>query len=861
MELVERDYALQRLRDALELARQGSGRTALVYGEAGIGKTSLARCLASAHTDGRVLIGGCEALFSPRPLGPFYDIADAFTSKTRNLLGREGRRAELFASVLADLQELEGTSLLVLEDLHWADAATLDLVKYLARRIDRVRALLVLTYRDDELDARHPLRLLCGDLPTEIAVRVPLLPLSEAAVVGMAQRNGHSSEGLFAATAGNPFFVTEALSADGLPASVRDAVLARAGRQSPAVRELLDLAAIVPARIEVPLVDALLAPSGDVVSAALASGLLVAEGDSYAWRHELARISMEQALPAPVATALHARLLHHLETLGDGVALARLVHHAAGAGDCAAVMKYAPKAADTAAAHGAHCDAAWLYGKALAHASGLPDEERADLLERHAYQCYLTSQIDCAIDSNQAALAIWQKLGNDRQEGHLLRWLSRMYWFAGRNAEAEVYGNRAAQLLESIHADEELAWAFSNRSQMRMLSHRTAEAVAWGKRAIEMAEQQGNLEVLAHALNNVGTARAVHGHADGREMLKRSLAIATEHGYGEHVARAYANLTSSSVTTRNYPEAQWYISQAAVYFSDRDLDSWSQYVVALQTRVDFELGRWDAAGQLASQLLTRCDVTPVTRIPALTVLARIRLRRGDPGAAAALEEVTELAWATGELQRLAPVAAARSEAAWLAGDDSGDDRFVRETIRLAEELGDPRALSELLFWRRWMGLDSASPGEIEDTYAWQRDGQWQQAAMAWQGMGCPYERALALLEGDEHGIAEGLATLEALKASASLRRCRDWLCRAGMRGVARGPRASTSANPAGLTLRELQILDLLTQGLSNTEIAGRIARSEKTVEHHVSAVLRKLDARSRGEAVAQAGRLGLGEPH
>ncbi|MET3654572.1 ATP-binding protein [Dyella japonica] len=861
MELVERDYALQRLRDARALAQQGTGRTALVYGEAGIGKTSLVRCLAFEHSEGRVLVGGCEALFSPRPLGPFYDIADAFTTRTRNLLGREGRRAELFASLLTDLQELDGTTLLVLEDLHWADAATLDLVKYLARRIERVRALLVLTYRDDELDARHPLRLLCGDLPSDVAVRVPLLPLTETAVANMARQTGRSSEGLFAATGGNPFFVTEALSGEGLPASVRDAVLARAGRQTPAVRELLDLAAVVPARIDVSLVQALLSPRDEDVAAALASGLLFAQDGTYAYRHELARISMEQALPAPVASALHARLLGHLESLGDKIPMARLVHHAAGAGDCTSVMKYAPKAAADAAAHGAHCDAAWLYGKALAHAGDLPDAARADLLERYAYQCYLTSQIDTAIASCQSALAIWRKLEDKRQEGHLLRWLSRLHWFIGRNSEADAYGNLAVQLLESIHADDELAWALSNRAQMHMLAGRTAEAVTWGTRAIAMAEKQGNTEVLAHALNNVGTARCVRRHADGKEMLKRSLEIAIAHGYGEHVARAYANLTSSAVTTRDYPEGQWYISQASAYFNERDLDSWSQYVVAYQTRLDFEQGRWDAAGQLASQLLTRCDVTPVARIPALTVLARIRLRRGDPGGNDLLEEVTELACATGELQRLAPVASARAEAAWLRGDEVDDDPIVSQTCRLAEELHDTRALGELLFWRHWMGEDWPETADIEAPYALQRNGQWQDAALAWQSVGCPYERALALMEGDEYGINEALATLSALEASATIKRCRDTLHRNGVRGMARGPRASTSANPAGLTLRELQILALLTQGLSNTEIAGRLARSEKTVEHHVSAVLRKLDARSRGEAVAQAGRLGLAQPH
>jgi len=860
VELIERDYALQRLNDALALARQGAGRTALVYGEAGIGKTSLVQCLATAHEHDHLLRGWCEALFSPQPLGPLYDMADVFSARTLDLLGREGRRAELFASLLSDLKSFEGTTLIILEDLHWADAATLDLVKYLARRIQHTHAMLVLTYRDDELNERHPLRLLFGELPSDVAVRIPLLPLSEAAVNDLAQRCGRSCEGLYATTAGNPFFVTEALSAEGVPASVRDAVLARAARQPPSVRAILDLAAIVPARIDVSLVDALLAPSREDIASVLVSGLLLAQGGSYAYRHELARIAVEQALPPPLAASLHARVLRYLEKRDD-VPTARLVHHAAGAGLSESVMIYAPQAAAQAALHGSHCDAAWLYGKALAHASGLSDEACADLLERHAYQCYLTSQIDTAIDAYGSALALWRKLGNVLQEGHVLRWLSRVYWVAGRNAEADAYAEQAVQWLESCDAGKELTWALSNRSQLHMLAGRTDEAVAWGMRAIELATRDGDTEILAHALNNVGTARAARGHDDGPGMIERSLAIALEHGYGEHVARAYANLTSTAVTTRDYTAAQWHIGRATVYFADRDLDSWSHYVMAYQARLDFEQGRWEAAGALASRLLARADITPISRIPTLAVLARIRLRRGDPGAEALLEDVTQLASATGELQRLAPVAAARAEAAWLRGEPALDDPIVRQTCAQAAELYDPRALGELRFWCRLSGADWDGEGEIEPVYTWQNEGQWQQAALAWQGLGCPFERAFALLEGDEAGMAEALATLNALDACASLRRSRELLSRAGVRGLTRGPRASTSAHPAGLTLRERQILALLSQGLSNVEIACRLARSEKTVEHHVSAVLRKLDAHTRGEAVMLAGRLGLGEPH
>lgn len=541
--------------------------------------------------------------------------------------------------------------------------------------------------------------------------------------------------------------------------------------------------------------------------------------------------------------------------------MVRLVHHAAGAGLSESVMTYAPRAAEQAALHGSHCDAAWLYGKALAHAAGLPDEACADLFERHAYQCYLTSQIDGAIGAYASALTLWRKLGNRLQEGHVLRWLSRVYWVAGRNAEAEAYAEQAVRLLESRDAGKELTWALSNRSQLHMLAGRTDEAVAWGERAIERATRDGDTEVLAHALNNVGTARAARGYPDGAGMIERSLEISLQHNYGEHAARAFANLASTGVTMRDYGAAQWHIGRATVYFADRDLDSWSHYVMAYQARLDFEQGRWEAAGALASRLLARADITPISRIPTLAVLARIRLRRGDPGADALLEEVTQLASATGELQRLAPVAAARAEAAWLRGEQALDDPVVRGTCTQAAELHDPRALGELRFWCRLSGADWDGEGDIEQAYGWQNEGQWQHAALAWQGLGCPYERAFALLAGDEEAMVEALATLNSLDACASLKRCRELLSRAGVRGLTRGPRASTSAHPAGLTLRERQILALLAQGLSNVEIACRLARSEKTVEHHVSAVLRKLDAHSRGEAVMLAGRLGLGEPH
>jgi len=865
MDLVERDDALQALRDAVARARLGHGRTVLVHGEAGIGKSSLLKALLRdpAQTASlRVLWGGCEALFSPRPLGPLYDMAHDLGPEVRALLGQDGRRSELFGRLLDELRGSPRPSVMVFEDIHWADAATLDLLKYLGRRIEGVAALLVLSYRDDEIGTQHPLRSVFGDLPPDGLTRIALPALSERGVQELARRFRTERAGLHAATRGNPFYVTECLRGEGIPATVRDAVLARAARQGAGVRALLDLVAIVPSQVETGLVDAILGPGPEDVASALASGLLVAQASHFAFRHELARRAIEEALAAPTAASLHARVLAHLESQGaTGSALARIVHHAQAAGQAAAVLRHAPRAAAWAALHGAHREAAALVQAALDHAQAIDGFEHADLLQRHAYQCYLVAEMDAAIRSRQAALAIWRGRGDREREGHNLRWLSRLHWFKGRNAEAERFADEALGLLEALPPGLELAWALSNRAQLHMLATQTAAAVDLGRRAVALGVALGDVEVQAHALNNVGTALYFEGHLEGRTHLQDSLRLSLAHGLSEHVARAYVNLVSDATAQRDYLPARRHVAEATAYFAARDLNAWVDYLAALECRLELELGQWGSAARVAAQLVDRRAVTPISRLPALVVLARLRMRRGDPGVAQALQEATALARATGELQRLAPVAIAHAEAAWLQCDGA-DLGFARDVHRKAIEMGNVRFVGELAFWLDPFGEAGRDRGlAIEPPYAAQRDGQWEQAAVLWGELGCPFERALALLgSGGEVAQREGLAALDALGAAACAQRCRDALRQKGVKGVARGPRASTAAHPAGLTQREAQVLNLMAQGLTNAEIATRIVRSAKTVDHHISAILGKLQARSRAEAGVIAARLGMLDP-
>jgi len=535
----------------------------------------------------------------------------------------------------------------------------------------------------------------------------------------------------------------------------------------------------------------------------LTSGMLSLDHTTVAFRHELARQAIESTLSPLRQQTLHRQVLQAmLDHAENASQTARLVHHALGAHDGTLVARYAPLAAKQAAAQGAHREAAAHYATALQVANQLPLERQAELLEGRAYECYLTSQMEEAVQARQAALRIWRKLDRSDQVGHTLRWLSRLSWFLGKSGEAEQYAAEAVQLLETLPPDARLAMAYSNRAQLAMLADNTAEAVRWGERAIALAESLGDAETLVHALNNVGTALLTAQDEQGRAHLERSLQLALERGWEEHVARAYTNLACCAVMTRDYPLAERFLQEGLAYCAEHDLDSWATYMGAWQARAKFEQGSWDDAAQEATRVLERYRLPAAAKIPALVVLGWVRLRRGDPGSAVLLDEARTLALATGELQRIVP-------------------------------------------------------GPIAEPFARQIAGDWQGAAALWAQIGCPYEQALALADGDAEGMRNALALFERLGAQPVMALVRRRLRQQGVGGIPRGPRPSTRTNQAGRQTRQLEVLRLIAEGLSNAEIAGRLFTSPKTVEHHVSAVLTKLGAHSRAQAISAAHHLEL----
>jgi DNA-binding CsgD family transcriptional regulator/tetratricopeptide (TPR) repeat protein len=861
MELLEREASFEALQDCLAEARAGRGRVALVYGEAGIGKSALVDRFCALHQrDARVLRGACDALSTPRVLGPLLDMAPQAGGPLEDLAREGGGREVLFTAFL-DALDVPASSVAVIEDAHWADDATLDLVKFVARRLTRRRALVIVTYRDDEVGSAHPLRVVLGDLATTGALRrVQLAPLSHSAVSQLAAGHDIDAERLYERTAGNPFYVTEALAvpAAEVPPTVRDAVLARAARLSGDARAVLDAAAVVPARVERWLLTGLTGARPADVDACVTAGTLRPDGDGLAFRHELARLAVEAAVAPARRTALHHRIVELLLDPSRVVDPARIAAHADQAGDADTVLAHAPTAGARAAQLGAHREAAAHYGRALRHADGLAAAERAALLERYAEECSLTDRVSDAVDAQREAVALWRETGDRLRAGAALSALARNLWNAGRNADCDEALDAAIETLDAFPAGPELALAYATRATMRMLARELSGAISWGARAIELAERVGEREALARALNSVGCAQLLSGDAGGRATLERSVAVGREAGSDHYVGVGLSNLGTGLGEVRDYAAADEYLQASIAHAGERDLDALAHYAAAWWARSRFEQGHWVAAGDIASSVLRHAGTSPISRIVALTVLGRLRARRGDPAVAEALDEAWELATATGDLQRLWPVAAGRAEAAWFAREVASIPGLVADTFALGRRLGHPWSIGELGYWL-WRGgeLDDP-PANAYEPYALQIAGRHGAAAARWGEIGCPYERAVALADSDdEDALRDALASFERMgariDAAATSRRLREL----GVRGIARGPRPATRANPAGLTPRQMEVLELLGQGCSNADIARRLFITEKTAGHHVSAILAKLAAGSRGAAVAAAARLGI----
>jgi DNA-binding CsgD family transcriptional regulator len=828
-----------------------------VSGEAGIGKTSLVEHFcATPAVPVRILKGRCDALFTPTPLGAIRDVALVTRGGLAEMVDGKATPYEVATCLLEELESAAPT-ILVLEDVHSADEATLDVLRLVGARLEDTPAVVIASYRDDELDRRHPLRLVLGDLAgRRYALRIHLSRLSEEAVARLAEPHAVDGHALFRQTDGNPFFVTEVLAAgeNELPPTVTDAVLARAARLDGSAREVLELVAVAHPETELWLLE--LEVPLDALDDCLDSGMLVPRGDTVAFRHELERLAIEDSLPPGRARQLHRLVLERLREPPQGAPnLARLAHHAEGAGDGEAVLRFAPAAAERASAVGAHREAAAQYARTLRFADDLGLPERAALLNRYSFECYLTAQDEPAVASIDAALECYRALGSDLGLGATLRWraLALLNW--GRAPEAAESARAAVSVLEGLDPGHELAMSYNAMSSLANLDEDTDGALAWAQRALELAEESGSVESQIAATASIGLRLALNGAEDGWVHLESALRQALGSELEHQVGRTYVFHGMAASRGRLLERMRASLEPALAFCEERDLDVWSDILLAMRAWLELEETDWDRCAETVGQVLTRNCTLSSTQ--ARVVLGVLRARRGDPDPWSPLDDAARVADATGQLWWTYLGAAAKAEAAWLEGRLDLVQEVTAAPYARALERCAPWLSAELGWWRRLAGVEEPVPEEARGPFLTQLRGDWEQAAAEWAAAGCRYESALALAEGDEEAQRTALDELNRLGARPAAAIVAKRLRAMGARNLPRSLARATRESPAELTARETEVLVLLAEGLRNADIAARLVVSRRTVDHHVASIIRKLDARTRGEAVAAAARLGI----
>lgn len=862
-ELLERQSQLDSLAWSWDEAVRGEGRLVFLAGEAGAGKTSLVRAFHDYVPSGaRVLAGACEPLATPTPLGPLLDMAAELPVDLTELL--RGDPVAIRHTFLGIIDSVGAGTLVTIDDAHWADEATLDLIRHVARRLEGKRALVVVTYRDDEVGSRHPLRVLMGDLATLPWVRrLSVGPLSRAAVATLAAGSAMDPDTLHDRTAGNPFFVTEVLAAGAavVPASVRDAVLARLARLSPDVQEVVDATACLGRRVPAQLVEEVTGLPSEAVDDALASGVLLLQDGELALTHELAREAVAQAVPASKASRYHAAALRVLAgPPGHTVEPACMAEHAEKAGDRAALLAYTQAAAGQASQLGAHREAAAHFTKALSVAGDLPDAQRAALLEAASFELFLTHDLAGSVSAAQRARQLWRRLDDRRGEGRALYLLFHSYLSVAEwTTLVDGVLTEAIRGLEQVPPSPELAMVWQARAAHEVFRFHPADAHHAAQRAAEVAQALGDLPGEANARLWLALAEFQGGDDAAWSRVEDAARTLMAPAFGFSAPKAAWWPYYVAVTMRRFDVADRWFGEAMGFVLEIGVETVRQFLLSYRAWELLDRGLWDEAEELAARPLPDAVAGEGFRLIAMGVLGRLRVRRGEPGGLALLTEAygyeesarSEVGW-------MARGRTALAEHAWLSGDHQAVADLLQPVLQEAIELGEPWWLGEVSFWLWRVGALDRPPAGMAHPYALLLAGRWQDAHDAWLDMGCPYDAARALSFSDEEAaLRRALEVFDGFGARGERDDVARRLRKLGVRGIPRPQRQGAGVGRGDLTGRELEVLELMEAGLRNAEMAAKLFLSERTVEHHVAAILRKLQARSRIDAVSVARKQGL----
>lgn len=858
MELIERDGFLKSLQTKFESVSEGEGHCILLSGESGIGKTSLVKSFYKEKKDiCKVYQGTCDALFTPRPLAPIYDIVWQIQSDTPENNLHISDRAVLFNQLFHELEIRKKTTIIIIEDIHWADEATLDFIKFLARRITLLHCLFIITYRDNEIHSNHPLRNVLGQLPPDSFTKLHLTPLSKAAVEKMAAEKGYKGEDVYGISGGNPFYVNEILASYnvGVPDNVKDSILPSYNRLDEKTKQIWQILSILPTGFEIKYLERIEPSYAGAIHNCLELEILIPKDGLISFKHELFRRTIESSLSPLVRIALNKRILDLFkESFEQNGEIERIIHHAKNANEYEIVVHFAPIAAGQAAVVGAHTEAARLYLTAIEFYQGDDKDTLIQFYQSYAYECYLTNQVREAIIYTGKALAIWQGKNDPEKSGKCMRFLSRLWWLEGNSKNAKRFAEQAIEVLSNQPPSPTKAMAFSNMSQLKMLFDQPDECITWGEKAIAMARELGDNETLSHALNNVGSVymNTQSSIKKGVELLQQSLEIALKNSFHEHAARAYSNLGSNALKMKNYAFAEKILDEGIKYCEERDLDSSRSVKLSLKSLLYLETGNWKKAYSIADNLLKNENHLAAFTIVLQIVMATIKMRTGEAGALPLLLEASAKAFETTELQRIIPTQTALLEYEWLTGKTVIKTEDLERIKGMIEQSFYSVEKNEFVFWLQKTRKQHLSLNDVYEGYDVSSVAKAQKASDLWEKAGCPYVQALTLFEGNDDDKRTAIKIVQEHGANAVFEKMKLEMKTFGIKSIPRGVRKTTQSNPAHITMRELDILQLLKEGLQNKEIGARLFISPKTVDHHLASIFFKLDVNSRSKAVHEA---------
>jgi DNA-binding CsgD family transcriptional regulator len=854
--LLGRNREVQLLTD-LVAAANAEGRVVLIRGEAGVGKTSLVHALIEqVGGEARCVVGSCDDLYTPQPLAPFHDMARSEPSIARPLAA--GDRYGVFGAALEVLARPSPVTVMVIEDVQWAGEATLDAIKFLGRRIGDTGGVLVLTYRDDEVDVDHPLRAVLGAIPPGSVTRIRLEGLSADAVAVMLEGTPHDVATVMALTDGNPLFVSElAATAEGeIPTSIADLVLVKITHLGEPARQFLRSLSVIPQPIPVSWARQLVDNADELLAESTASSLIELD-ETVRFRHELVRRVIEASLGVLDRVAVNRAVL---ATPPPDVTPAQMAHHALGSDDPAAVLEYVPAAATVAAAVESYREACQLYRALEPHLDLLDLAKQGELLDGHGRAALRGGPVEDALRIQQRRVAYHKERDDARRTAAALADLAEAYYYANSVAEARQVALEALKLADGESDSGEQLSALSVLCWLSLMDLDLEGTRLWATRAMRVADESDHEGTTMHCVVDLASAEALLRYPAGKDQLVNAARQAARRKDWWNTERAWHNLAVAAIEALDLSTAADAVQHALDAEARYQGYAPHNYAAAIHAKLLETRGAWAAAEQEASNLFDDCGrraaALPIT-LTCLPFIGVIEARMGRPDAAETLTSAWQLATETASPARAAPVVAALAEYAWISDDDNISLGTVEAVLAAAlETVPRWRSTGLLALWLWELGRLEHDVAGIAEPYRLVIDGEPLRAAEVFAEIGLPYEHALALSHGPLESRLLALEELQALGATAVVDRLHQDLRAEGVR-LPRGRARTTRDHVAGLTSRQAEVLELIAEGLSNPEIANRLFVSPRTVEHHVSAILTKLGVSTRQAAADKARAAGM----